>query len=182
MDDHQKEPAGGPQRRPVDSPAAGPCRRCWAASSWLLSSGTALGLMLTVWLVFKPARVGWKRVRTLWRERTLPRWYLAAGLIGAIVPSIGASIAALGAGERAQMQPGAWWGFAAAILAGPLDILFLGTMQLVGSLLMDLVPAPASVGPAEVIGTLVTLCAVIVTCWLPSYRFHPFPKAQPNHA
>lgn len=285
----------------------------------LLSSGTALVLMFAASMVLKPARAGWKRVGTVWRERSIPRWYLVAGLIGAyyilaqalsvgsiglalfavavvgartlssilidmvgfspagrqpvtprriigaIVLCIGASIAALGTGERAQVHPGAWWGFAAAVLAGllvsfqqsmnghsgrayasttvattlnyitgviglgvliivtallnptlpvvtgapeywmllagPLGILFvvtgvslvpklgslvlgiaLVTGQLVGSLLMDLVIAPATVGPAEVIGTLVTLCAVVFASWQPRPRSRPTPKAPPNHA
>lgn len=281
----------------------------------LLSSGTALVLMLIASVLLRPARAGWKRFGLVWRERTLPRWYLAAGLIGAyyilaqaisvgsiglalfavavvgartltsilidvigfspagkqpvttrrilgaIVLCIGAAIAALGTGERAQVHPGAWWGFGAALLAGllvsfqqsmnghsgrayasttvattvnyitgviglgvliggmallnpgaplmtgapeywmflagPLGILFvvtgvslvpklgalvlgiaLVTGQLVGSLLMDLLIAPASVGVAEVIGTLVTLGAVVLTSW----RSGPKPKKAQNHA
>ena len=74
-------------------------------------------------------------------------------------------------------------------LAGPQGILFvvtgvtlvprlgalvlgigLVTGQLVGSLAMDLVLTPEKVGGNEIIGTLVTLLAVLVASWQPNGR------------
>ncbi len=78
-----------------------------------------------------------------------------------------------------------WWMY----FAGPLGILFvitgvtlvprlgalvlgigLVTGQLVASLVMDLVLMPEKVGGNEIIGTLVTLLAVLVASWQPSGR------------
>ncbi|MDO5743226.1 MAG: DMT family transporter [Micrococcaceae bacterium] len=78
-----------------------------------------------------------------------------------------------------------WWMY----LAGPLGILFvvtgvtlvpklgalvlgigLVTGQLVGSLAMDLVLSPGKVGGNEIVGTLVTLVAVLVASWQPNGR------------
>lgn len=78
-----------------------------------------------------------------------------------------------------------WWMY----LAGPLGILFvvtgvtlvpklgalvlgigLVTGQLVGSLAMDLVFSPGKVGGNEIVGTLVTLVAVVVASWQPNGR------------
>ncbi|GAA1876004.1 DMT family transporter [Paeniglutamicibacter psychrophenolicus] len=78
-----------------------------------------------------------------------------------------------------------WWMY----LAGPLGILFvvtgvtlvprlgalvlgigLVTGQLAGSLAMDLILTPEKVGVNEIIGTLVTLLAVLVASWQPNGR------------
>ncbi|MFL4476452.1 DMT family transporter [Paeniglutamicibacter sp. MACA_103] len=78
-----------------------------------------------------------------------------------------------------------WWMY----FAGPLGILFvvtgvtlvprlgalllgmgLVTGQLVGSLAMDLAISPEKVGANEIVGTLVTLAAVLVASWQPNGR------------
>lgn len=78
-----------------------------------------------------------------------------------------------------------WWMY----FAGPLGILFvvtgvtlvprlgalvlgigLVTGQLVGSLAMDLLIAPEKVGGNEIVGTIVTLLAVLVASWQPNGR------------
>ena len=114
--------------------------------------------------------------------------YLAsvAGLLVAM-----AVLAALGIESFGFAQAPQWWMY----FAGPLGILFvvtgvslvpklgalvlgigLVTGQLVGSLLMDLLIEPEKVGASEIVGTLLTLVAVLITSWRPNGR--PKWKAQ----
>lgn len=49
----------------------------------LFSSITSLACLLVASLAIPAARAGWKRFGAVWRERTIPRWYILAGVIGA---------------------------------------------------------------------------------------------------
>lgn len=276
-------------------------------SAAFLSALTSLACLLVASVAIPGARAGWKQFGSVWRDRTIPRWFLLAGLVGsyymvaqalsvgsiglalfavAVVGArtlssividmigfspagkqpvtrirllgagllvIGAVIAAWGTGAQAAESPQAlialavaagagllvsfqqsmngragkaygstttatainylaaaagllvamalaallrvesfgfshaplWWMY----FAGPLGILFvvtgvtlvprlgalllgmgLVTGQLVGSLAMDLVISPELVGGNEIVGTLVTLLAVLVASWQPNGR------------
>lgn len=94
-------------------------------------------------------------------------------------------LAALGLESFGFAAAPQWWMY----FAGPLGILFvvtgvslvpklgalvlgigLVTGQLVGSLLMDLLIEPEKVGVSEIVGTLLTLVAVLITSWRPNGR------------
>lgn len=49
----------------------------------ILSSATSLLCMIVASLSIPAARRGWRRVGTVWRERSIPRYFVLAGLIGA---------------------------------------------------------------------------------------------------
>lgn len=289
----------------ITSRAAGFLGGYFAAA--LLSALTSLACLAVASFALPSGRAGWKKFAAVWRERTIPRWFMLAGLVGAYYmvaqamsvsniglalfavavvgartlssividvigfsPAgkqpitririlgaallvIGAVIAAWGTGARSAESPMAWtsllvatgagllvsfqqsmngragqaygstttatainylastagllvasavlsvleiesFGFTSVplwwmYLAGPLGILFvvtgvtlvpklgalvlgigLVTGQLVGSLAMDLVLAPERVGGNEIIGTMVTLVAVLVASWQPNGR------------
>ncbi|MFB0835316.1 DMT family transporter [Arthrobacter halodurans] len=281
----------------------------------LLSQGAALGIVLLASVALPSGRRGWARVPAVWKERSVPRWFLLSGLVGAFYivaqalsvgtiglalfavavvatrtlgsiaidvvgfsPAgrrrmtrqrlagaglliVGAAVAAAGTGLRARDDPSAWWGLAVAaaaglfvsfqqsmnsragiaygatstaiavnyvagvlgllaacgagvalgapgvvpeqgpawwhVLGGPLGIMFvvvgvtlvprlgslllgigLVTGQLLGSLLLDLVLAPERVAAPEVVGTLITLLAVLVASWQPGGT--PRPRRGPG--
>lgn len=294
-----------PLQAMITSQAAGYLGGYFAAA--MISSLVSLACLLVASFVLPGARAGWKRFGTVWRDRTIPRWFLLAGfvgayymvaqamsvsniglalfavavvgartlasividvigfspagkqpvtrirILGAALLVIGAVIAAWGTGERTSESSLAWvsllvaigagllvsfqqsmngragqayrstttatalnylaatagllvamvilavleiesFGFATVplwwmYLAGPLGIMFvvtgvtlvpklgalvlgigLVTGQLVGSLVMDLILTPEKVGANEIIGTLVTLLAVLVASWQPNGR------------
>ena len=278
----------------------------------LLSMSTALVIMAVASVSIPAARAGWGRVRSVWRERRVPRWFLVSGLVGSLyiiaqtvsvstiglalfavavvaartlssilidvigfspagkrpitrqrllgaaLLAMGASIAAFGTGGRAGEANGSAWlvlifatvaggllsfqqsmngrsgqayGSTATVttinyiagatgllvaclvwaavagpqsvlpeaaplwwyyIGGPLGIMMvvtgvtlvprLGSLlvgigmvtgQLLGSLLLDVALHPADITLAEVLGTLVTLLAVVVASWQRGGRPHP---------
>ena len=50
----------------------------------LLSMSTALVIMAVASVSIPAARAGWGRVGSVWRQRTVPRWFLASGLVGSL--------------------------------------------------------------------------------------------------
>lgn len=65
----------------ITSSAAGPLGGYLPAA--LLSGLTSLACMLVASYCIPAARRGWKKFGAVWRERTIPRWFMLAGLIGA---------------------------------------------------------------------------------------------------
>lgn len=50
----------------------------------LLSMATALAIMAIASVSIPAARAGWGRVGSVWRNRTVPRWFLLSGLVGSL--------------------------------------------------------------------------------------------------
>ncbi|MFF5793977.1 DMT family transporter [Paeniglutamicibacter sp. NPDC012692] len=65
----------------ITSSAAGPLGGFLPAA--ILSASTALACMLLASVSIPAARRGWKQAGTVWRERSIPRYFVLAGLIGA---------------------------------------------------------------------------------------------------
>lgn len=65
----------------ITSSAAGPLGGYLPAA--LLSALTSLACMLVASICIPAARRGWQKFGIVWRERTIPRWFILAGLIGA---------------------------------------------------------------------------------------------------